>query len=144
MENSDSYRDQQFVKRHNFAPSLALKLAPQTDLLLYATPATSAPDGLQHPGAERPPGERGPPAPTTAPATPRRTTPPPAPCGRSPPLNHRFSDDWSVRNVTRAYDYTLDRYNTLSGGTTDPVTMTVGRTRSFILRDERACSTRPT
>ena len=34
VEDSDSYRDQQFVKRHNFAPSLALKLAPQTDLLL--------------------------------------------------------------------------------------------------------------
>ena len=49
-------------------------------------------------------------------------------------LNHRFNDDWSVRNVTRVYDYALDRYNTLSSGTTDPVTMTVGRSRAFILR----------
>ncbi len=34
--------------------------------------------------------------------------------------NHRFNDDWSVRNVTRAYDYRLDRYNTPPGGTTAP------------------------
>ncbi len=37
-----------------------------------------------------------------------------------------------MRNVTRVYDYALDRYNTLSSGTTDPVTMTVGRSRAFI------------
>ena len=35
-------------------------------------------------------------------------------------LNHRFNDAWSVRNITRWYDYELDRYNTLPGGTTDP------------------------
>ncbi len=61
MEDSDSYRDQQFVKRHNFAPSLALKLAPQTDLLLlqYTRRPRQAPDGLRHPGLERLPGECG-------------------------------------------------------------------------------------
>ena len=59
-------------------------------------------------------------------------------------LNHRFNDDWSVRNVTRVYDYALDRYNTLSSGTTDPVTMTVGDHAPSSCATKRACSTRPT
>ena len=51
-------------------------------------------------------------------------------------FNHHFNDAFSVRNTTRKYSYELDRYNTLPAGTTDPVALTVGRTRSFILRDE--------
>eukprot|EP01036_Dinobryon_divergens_P044129 gene44129-58851_t len=52
-------------------------------------------------------------------------------------LAHRFSDAFSLRNTTRYYSYELDRYNTLPGGTTDPLNLTVGRTRAFILRDEK-------
>lgn len=138
VEDSGSYRDQQFVKRHNFAPSLALKLAPQTDLLLQYTHARDK--RLTDFGI---PALNGRPV-NVAPGTyygssnaAQDDTTTSAMQSFTATLNHRFNDDWSVRNVTRVYDYTLDRYNTLPSGTTDPVTMTVGRSRAFILRDEK-------
>ena len=138
MEDSDSYRDQQFVKRHNFAPSLALKLAPQTDLLLQYTHARDK--RLTDFGI---PALNGRPVNVAAGTyygssnAAQDDTTTSAMQSFTATLNHRFNDDWSVRNVTRVYDYALDRYNTLSSGTTDPVTMTVGRSRAFILRDEK-------
>ncbi len=138
VEDSGSYRDQQFVKRHNFAPSLALKLAPQTDLLLQYTHARDK--RLTDFGI---PALNGRPVNVAAGTyygssnAAQDDTTTSAMQSFTATLNHRFNDDWSVRNVTRAYDYSLDRYNTLPGGTTDPVAMTVGRTRAFILRDEK-------
>ena len=138
VEDSGSYRDQQFVKRHNFAPSLALKLAAQTDLLLQYTNARDK--RLTDFGIPALNGR-----PVNVPASTyygssnaaQDDTTTSTMQSFAATLNHRFNDDWSVRNVTRLYDYTLDRYNTLPGGTTDPVNLTVGRTRSFILRDEK-------
>ncbi len=138
VEDSGSYRDQQFVKRHNFAPSLALKLAAQTDLLLQYTNARDK--RLTDFGI---PALNGRPVNVAAGTyygssnAAQDDTTTSAMQSFTATLNHRFNDDWSVRNVTRAYDYSLDRYNTLPGGTTDPVAMTVGRTRAFILRDEK-------
>ena len=138
VEDSDSYRDQQFVKRHNFAPSLALKLAPPTDLLLQYTHARDK--RLTDFGI---PALNGRPVNVAAGTyygssnAAQDDTTTSAMQSFTATLNHRFNDDWSVRNVTRVYDYALDRYNTLSSGTTDPVTMTVGRSRAFILRDEK-------
>ena len=54
-------------------------------------------------------------------------------------LNHHFNDAFSVRNTTCHHTDELDRYNTLPAGTTDPVALTVDRTRSFILHDESDC-----
>jgi len=138
VEDSGSYRDQQFVKRHNFAPSLALKLAAQTDLLLQYTNARDK--RLTDFGIPALNGR-----PVNVPASTyygsrnaaQDDTTTSTMQSLAATLNHRFNDDWSVRNVTRVYDYTLDRYNTLPGGTTDPVNLTVGRTRAFILRDEK-------
>src|SRR3989344_4187114 len=138
VEDSGSYRDQQFVKRHNFAPSLALKLAAQTDLLLQYTNARDK--RLTDFGIPALNGR-----PVNVPASTyygssnaaQDDTTTSTMQSFAATLNHRFNDDWSVRNVTRLYDYALDRYNTLPGGTTDPVNLTVGRTRSFILRDEK-------
>ena len=138
VEDSGSYRDQQFVKRHNVAPSLALKLAAQTDLLLQYTNArdkrltdfgipalngrpVNVPAGTYYGSSNAAQDDT-----TTSTMQSFAAT-----------LNHRFNDDWSVRNVTRLYDYTLDRYNTLPSGTIDPVNLTVGRSRAFILRDEK-------
>lgn len=138
VEDSGSYRDQQFVKRHNFAPSLALKLAPQTDLLLQYTHARDK--RLTDFGI---PALNGRPVNVAAGTyygssnAAQDDTTTSAMQSFTATLNHRFNDDWSVRNVTRVYDYALDRYNTLPSGTTDPVTMTVGRSRAFILRDEK-------
>lgn len=137
IEDSGSYRDQQFVKRHHLAPSLALKLATDTQLLLQYTHAAdkrltdfgipalngrpvNVPAGTYYGSSNAAQDD------TTTSGNQAFTA----------TLNHRFNDAWSVRNITRWYDYELDRYNTLPGGTTDPATLTVGRTRAFILRDE--------
>lgn len=136
-EKSGSYRDQQFIDRYNIAPSLAIKFSPQTDLLLQYTNAydqrltdfgipalngrpVNVPIGTYYGSAF---GKRD--DTTTTKVQSFTAT-----------LNHRFSDTLSLRNTTRYASYKLDRYNTLSSGTTDPVRLTVGRTRGFILRDE--------
>ena len=138
VDGKEITASQQFVKRHNFAPSLALKLAAQTDLLLQYTNARDK--RLTDFGIPALNGR-----PVNVPASTyygsrnaaQDDTTTSTMQSFAATLNHRFNDDWSVRNVTRLYDYTLDRYNTLPGGTTDPVNLTVGRTRSFILRDEK-------
>ena len=136
-EDSGSYRDQQFVDRYSVAPSLALKLGKQTDLLLQYTKArdqrltdfgipalngrpVDVPSSTYYGSGTARKDDT-----TTSLVQTYTTT-----------VNHRFNDALSVRNTTRYTGYELDRYNTLPGGTTDPVTLTVGRTRSFILRDE--------
>ncbi len=136
-EKSDSYRDQQFTDRYNIAPSLAIKFSPQTDLLLQYTnlrdqrltdfgiPALNGrpvdvPIGAYYGSAN---GKRD----DTVTSKVQTFT---------ATLNHRFSDALSLRNTTRYASYHLDRNNTLPSGTTDPVRLTVGRTRGFVDRDE--------
>ncbi|HTH10086.1 MAG TPA: TonB-dependent receptor plug domain-containing protein, partial [Acidovorax sp.] len=105
VEDSGSYRDQQFVKRHNFAPSLALKLAAQTDLLLQYTNARDK--RLTDFGIPALNGR-----PVNVPArtyygsrnAAQDDTTTSTMQSFAATLNHRFNDDWSVRNVTRLYD----------------------------------------
>ncbi|TAL25837.1 MAG: TonB-dependent siderophore receptor [Aquabacterium sp.] len=136
-EDSGSYRHQQFVERYNFAPSLAWKLGGQTDLLLQATKARDK--RLTDFGI---PALNGRPARVDSgtyygSAQARRDDSVTAMVDSlTATVNHRFGDSLSLRNITRYYDYELDRYNTLPGGTTNASNLTVGRTRSFILRDE--------
>lgn len=137
QEDSDSYRDQQFTKRYSLAPSLALKLGSATNLLLQYTQAKDK--RLTDFGI---PALNG--APVNVPASTYYGSPNAARDDTSTSqvktftgtLNHRFDDALSVRNTSRIYTYELDRYNTLTNGTTNPVNMTVGRGRSIILRDE--------
>ncbi|MDH6590942.1 catecholate siderophore receptor [Variovorax sp. TBS-050B] len=136
-EKSGSYRDQQFVDRYNVAPSLAFKFSPQTDLLLQYTNArdqrltdfgipalngrpVDVPIGTYYGSAFAKRDDT-----TTSKVQSFTAT-----------LDHRFSDALSLRNTSRYYRYALDRHNTLPSGTTDPVRLTVGRTRGFIERDE--------
>ncbi|MDQ0042627.1 TonB-dependent receptor [Variovorax boronicumulans] len=136
-EKSGSYRDQQFIDRYNIAPSLAMKFSPQTDLLLQYTNAydqrltdfgipalngrpVNVPIGTYYGSA----------------LARRDDTTTTRVQSFTATLNHRFSDALNLRNTTRYYSYKLDRFNTLPSGTTDPVRMTVGRTRGFVDRDE--------
>ena len=136
-EHSGSYRDQQFVDRYSFAPSLALKLSAQTDMLLQYTKARD-----QRVTDFGIPALNG--RPVAVPASTyygsgnarRDDTSTSLVDSYTATFNHHFNDAFSVRNTTRHYTYELDRYNTLPAGTTDPVALTVGRTRSSILRDE--------
>jgi catecholate siderophore receptor len=137
LEDSGSYRDQQFTQRHSIAPSLAFKFSPDTDLLLQYTHARDK--RLTDFGI---PSLNGKPAPVPASTyygsvkAERDDTTTSQMQTLSATFNHRFNDAWSVRNTSRAYSYELDRYNTPPSGITNPVDMTVGRTRAFILRDE--------
>ncbi|MBI2748362.1 MAG: TonB-dependent siderophore receptor, partial [Burkholderiales bacterium] len=136
-EDSGSYRDQQFLDRYSVAPSLVLKLTNQTDLLLQYTKARD--QRLTDFGIPALNGR-----PVDVPAstyygsgTARKDdTTTSLVDSFTATVNHRFNDVLSVRNTTRYSSYELDRYNSLPSGTTDPVALTVGRTRSFILRDE--------
>lgn len=136
-EDSGSYRDQQFLKRYNFAPSLALKMARETDLLLQYTDADDR--RLTDFGI---PALNGRPVNVAASTyygsgqAARDDTTTSHVRAFTSTLNHRFDEALSLRNVTRIQGYDLRRFNTLPSGTTDPVTQTVGRTRSFIFRDE--------
>jgi catecholate siderophore receptor len=136
-EDSGSYRDQQFVKRHSFAPSLALKLASQTSLLLqYENARDKRLTDFGIPSlngrpvdvpASRYYGSRN--------AAQDDTTTSQVSTGTAT-LNHVFSDALSLRNTTRYYTYQLDRFNTLPNGGVNPVAQTVGLQRSAILRQE--------
>jgi len=136
-EDSGSYRDQQFVDRYSFAPSLALKLSNQTSLLLQYTKARD-----QRVTDFGIPSLNG--RPVDVPASTyygssnarRDDTSTSLVDTYTATLNHSFNDAFSVRNITRSYSYELDRYNTLPSGTTDPVALTIGLTRSAVSRDE--------
>lgn len=136
-EDSGSYRDQQFVDRYNFAPSLALKLTANTDLLVqYTKTRDQRVTDFGIPAFNGRPAE-----------VPARTYYGSANARRddtstslveafTATLSHGLSDALSVRNTSRYYTYKLDRYNTLPNGTVDPMTLTVGQGRSAVLRDE--------
>ncbi len=136
-EDSGSYRDQQFVDRYSVAPSLAFKLSAQTDVLLQYTKARDqrvTDFGIPALNSR----------PVAVPASTyygsgnakRDDTSTSLVDAYTATFNHHFNDAFSVRNTSRHYTYELDRYNTLPAGTTDPVALTVGRTRSLVLRDE--------
>jgi catecholate siderophore receptor len=137
FEDSGSYRDQQFLDRYTFAPSLSIQLGAQTTLLLQGDHAfdkrltdfgipsfngrpVNVPIGTYYGSGDA-----------------RRddTTTTEVSSGRAT-LNHRFNDALSVRNSTRYYTYHLDRHNTLPGGTVDTATLTVKRNRGDITRQE--------
>ena len=136
-ENSGSYRDQQFVDRYSIAPSLAVKISADTQLLLQYTNAkdkrvtdfgipalngrpVNVPVNTYY-GSSR---ARADDTSTSLVST------------YSAVLDHRFNDAFSVRNATRFYDYQLDRFNTLPNGNTNPVALTVQLSRSAIFRKE--------
>ena len=136
-ENSGSYRDQQFIDRYSVAPSLALKISGQTRLLLQHTklhdqrvtdfgiPAINGRPVAVPANTYYGSGNARRDDTTTSDVDTLTST-----------LDHSFNDALSLRNTTRIYDYKLRRFNTLPSGVTDPVALTIQRTRSFIFRDE--------
>jgi catecholate siderophore receptor len=115
VEKANSYRSQQFLDRKAIAPSLELRIAPETTVLLQA-------DYLE----DRRVTDFGIPA--------FKGRPVDVPASRyygaanardadysqsrvysgTATINHRFNDSWSIRNATRYYHYSLDRNNTLT------------------------------
>lgn len=138
LEDSGSFRDQGFIERGSIAPAVSIKFTEDTKLLVqgeYAKDKRITDFGI--------PSFNGRPV-----DVPRSTYYGSGNARRddytktdvyslTAAFDHRFNDVFSVRNVTRYYDYELDRNNTLPGGTVNTVDLTVGRNRSeHIIRKE--------
>ncbi|AKU22111.1 TonB-dependent siderophore receptor [Massilia sp. NR 4-1] len=135
-EDANSFRDQQFLKREAFSPSVLFKLTPDTTLLLQAEYI-----------ADRRVTDFGIPAykdravdvdPSTyyGAANARdfdysqsRVT------SFGMVLNHRINDTLTLRNALRQYDYKLDRNNTLVGSVNEAA-KTASLNRSNVKRAE--------
>ncbi len=133
VEKANSYRSQQFLDRAAIAPSLELRVAPETTVLFQA-------DYLE----DRRVTDFGIPA--------YRGRPVDVPASRyygaanardadysqsrvfsgTATINHRFNETWSIRNATRYYHYSLDRNNTLTAAVNEAartLTMNHGNVR---------------
>ena len=136
-EDSNSFRDQGFTERRGIAPAVSIKFSADTKLLLqgeFAKDKRITDFGI--------PSFNGRPV-----DVPRSTyfgsgnarrddTTTTEVSTLTAVFDHRFNDAFSVRNATRYSDYKLDRNNTLPGGTVDTATLTVGRSRGEVGRQE--------
>lgn len=135
-EDSDSYRDQQFLKREALAPSVQFKLGVDTLLLLqaeylndkrvtdfgipsYQGRAVDVPPSTYYGAANAKDFDYSESRVKSYGFT----------------LDHRFNRQLSLRNAVRHYDYTLDRNNTLAGSVNEAA-RTVSLTRGNVARDE--------
>lgn len=136
IERADSYRSQQFLERESLAPSLALKLGADTQLLVqgeYLSDRRVTDFGI--------PAFRG--RPVDVPASTYYgaanardvdfTQADVTALGFT--LSHRISSEWSFRNALRGYKYSLDRNNTLVGSVNEAA-QTVSLNRSNVRRQE--------
>lgn len=136
VERADSYRDQQFLEREAVAPSVAFKLGDDTRLLIqgeYLSDRRVTDFGI--------PAYKGRPVdvdPSTyyGAANARDVDYSQAEVSAIGfTLDHRFNSEWSARNAFRAYDYRLDRNNTLVGSVNETA-RTASLNRSNVRRQE--------
>ena len=136
VERADSYRDQQFLDREAFAPSLSFKLGDNTKLLLqgeYLSDRRVTDFGI--------PAYQG--RPVNVPASTYYGAANAKNVDYSQAsvnafgftLDHRFSNELSLRNAFRKYNYSLDRNNTLVGSVNEAA-LTASLNRSNVRRDE--------
>lgn len=136
VERADGYRDQQFLERDAVAPSLQFQLGAATTLLLQA----------EHLSDRRVtdfgvPSYKG--RPVDVPASTYYGAANARDVDYSHAevtalgftLEHRFSDQLSLRNAYRHYDYTLARYNTLVGAVNEAL-LTASLNRTNLRREE--------
>ena len=136
-EDSGSYRDQQFLERYNFAPSIAADLGENTHITLrfenardkritdFGIPSLNG-RPVDVPGSSYYGSINAAQDDTTETRVSATTA----------TIEHVFSDALSLRNTARYYDYELDRNNTLPNGGVDPIALTVGLAHSAIARQE--------
>jgi catecholate siderophore receptor len=136
VEDADSYRDQQFLQREALAPSVQFKLGADTLLLLQAEYLHDK--RLTDFGN---PSYQG--RPVDVPASTYYGAANARDFDYSESrvhafgftLDHRFNQQFSIRNAFRRYDYTLDRNNTLIGSVNEAA-KTASLTRGNVARDE--------
>jgi catecholate siderophore receptor len=145
LERSGSYRRFQFLDREAVAPSLLLRPGPRTEVLIQAdylrderVTDFGIPAYLGRPVDVAPKTYYG------AANADKVDTSRSKVLSQTLSVVHRFSEDTSLRNGLRHYDYELDRRNTLSGAVL-PITATrprplVSLNRSNFFRDENGWS----
>src|SRR5450830_1993650 len=136
-EVSDSYREQQFIKRTALAPSVAIRLSGATKLLLqgdYLEDRRLTDFGI--------PSWHGRPVAVDAGTYYGAANARDADFSQSrvvstaATLTHKFSDSFSLRNAFRYYDYHLDRNNTNISGNVNEVKGTMNFGHAKLNRDE--------
>src|SRR5450830_1255841 len=136
-EVSDSYREQQFIKRTALAPSVAIRLSGATKLLLqgdYLEDRRLTDFGI--------PSWHGRPVAVDAGTYYGAANARDADFSQSrvvstaATLTHKFSDSLSLRNAFRYYDYHLDRNNTNISGNVNEVKGTMNFGHAKLNRDE--------
>ncbi|PKB21101.1 TonB-dependent receptor [Janthinobacterium sp. 64] len=136
-EVSDSYREQQFIKRTALAPSVAIRLSSATKLLLqgdYLEDRRLTDFGI--------PSWHGRPVAVDAGTYYGAANARDADFSQSrvvstaATLTHKFSDSLSLRNAFRYYDYHLDRNNTNISGNVNEVKGTMNLGHAKLNRDE--------
>jgi len=136
-EVSDSYREQQFIKRTALAPSVAIRLSGATKLLLqgdYLEDRRLTDFGI--------PSWHGRPVAVDAGTYYGAANARDADFSQSrvvstaATLTHKFSDSLSLRNAFRYYDYHLDRNNTNISGNVNEVKGTMSLGHAKLNRDE--------
>ncbi|MCO4892163.1 TonB-dependent siderophore receptor [Cupriavidus sp. WGtm5] len=137
VQKANSYRSQQFLDRAAIAPSLELRVAPETTVLFqadYLEDRRVTDFGI--------PAYRGRPVDVPASTYYGAANARDADYSQSrvysgtATINHRFNESWSIRNATRYYHYSLDRNNTLPSGPVNEVAQTVVLNRSNVYREE--------
>lgn len=135
-EDSDSYRDQQFLKREAFSPSLLWKLSADTSVLVqgeYLSDRRLTDFGIpSYQGAAvdvDPSTYFGAANARDVDFTQARVK------ALAVALEHRLNADWSLRNAFRRYDYSLNRNNTLVGSVNEAA-QTASLTHGNVRREE--------
>lgn len=136
LEDADSYRSQQFLRRESLAPSILFKPGEATRLVLQIEHTVD-----RHVTDFGVPAVQGRPvnvAPSTyyGAANAREADYTQAKVDAfAATLSHRLSDAWTIRNAFRGYTYDLDRNNTLPG-TVNEAAQTVTLNRTNLRRQE--------
>lgn len=145
LERSGSFRQYQFLDRETIAPSLLLRPGPQTEILLQADYLRDSritdfgiPAYQGRPVNVAPETYYGAANASDADVSRSKVS------SQSVSIVHHFSEDLSLRNGFRRYNYDLDRRNTLTGAVL-PVTATrpkplASLNRSNFFRDETGWS----
>lgn len=136
VERADSYRDQQFLEREAFAPSASVSLGDNTSLLVQAdylrderVTDFGVPAYLGRPVDVDPGTYYGAANARDVDTSQSRVY------SATTTLTHSFSDTLKFRNAFRYYDYSLSRFNTLTGSVNETA-QTVSLNRSNVERDE--------
>lgn len=136
VEDSDSFRDQGFTERNFIAPSLSFDISDKTKLLLQV-------ENLEDKRVT----DFGVPAINGRPVSVDPSTYYGSSDARNDDytesdvlsgaaiLEHQFNNDWKLKNTFRAYDYDLNRNNTVVESV-NTTTLIAGRRHSFIDRQE--------